>query len=229
MYQGDNDSWGFEEEPEKKGKTSRNKIRIPLIAVVLLSALAGAVLQWMFTRPASDDPAAQNPAQVTATSAQTQTLLPEPRENTTPPPIENTLPAVTDTLPEIQVQGDQSSQWDEVNLPPLAGNVAQVVPMPDGTAAVLLTDGTVKAAGNPELAGKVERWRGVAKLFSKEGQLAAIRVDGTALSTDFDLSQWDDVKELFFTYSDSSGYGMLGLKNDGTVVTTDNRGRPILS
>ena len=229
MCKGNNDPWTSDTVSGMKGKASRNKNRIPLIAVVLLSAIAGAFLQWMFTRPDFDDPAEQIPAQATVTSAQTETLLPEPSENTVLSQRENTilyseesvLPSVTETLPEIQVQGDQSSQWDEVSLPALAGNVAQVVPMPDGAAAVLLTDGRVKVAGNSELAEKIKDWRGVAKLFSKRGQLAAIRVDGTALSTNFDLSQWDNVKELYFTYSELCGVGLLGLKNDGTIETTD--------
>lgn len=105
---------------------------------------------------------------------------------------------------------------DPLALPALAGDIAQVLPLDSGAVAVLYTDGTVGVAGNDELAAKAASWKNVVQLYwgTQEGTLAARMADGTAVSTEFDLSGWRNVKELYFGYE-----CMAGLTKEGAVVT----------
>lgn len=100
-------------------------------------------------------------------------------------------------------------------LPALAGDIAQVLPMEYGTVAVLYTDGTVGVAGNEELAGTVSAWKNVVQLYlgTEEGTLVARRADGTAVSTEYDLSEWHNVKELYVCWQ-----GIAGLTERGEIV-----------
>lgn len=116
---------------------------------------------------------------------------------------------------ELQ-QNPEIPEAEPVVLPALAGDIAQVLPLDSGAVAVLYTDGTVGVAGNDELAAKVASWKHVEHLYcgTQEGALAARMADGTAASTEFDLSGWSNLKELYFGYE-----CMAGLTKEGTVVT----------
>ncbi len=104
----------------------------------------------------------------------------------------------------------------QISLPALAGDIAQVLPMDSGAVAVLYTDGTVGIAGNDALAGETAAWKHVAQLYygTDEGTLAARMTDGTAASTEYDLSGWQNVKELYAGYD-----GLAGLTQDGRILT----------
>lgn len=105
---------------------------------------------------------------------------------------------------------------DAFALSALAGDIAQVLPMDSGAVAVLYTDGTVGVAENEELAAATASWKNVVQLYygTQEGTLAARMADGTATSTEYDLSGWSNLKELYVAYD-----GIAGLTKDGTVVT----------
>ena len=104
---------------------------------------------------------------------------------------------------------------DSIALPALAGDIAQVLPMEYGAVAVLYTDGTVGVAGNKELEELVSAWKNVVQLYlgTEEGTLAARKDDGTAVSTEYDLSGWHDVKELYVCWQ-----GIAGLTEHGEII-----------
>lgn len=116
----------------------------------------------------------------------------------------------------LQSTGIPEEMADPVALPALAGEIAQVLPLDSGAVAVLYTDGTVGVAGNDELAAKVASWKHVEQLYwgTQEGALVAHMADGTAASTEFDLSGWSNLQELYVGYE-----CMAGLTKEGTVVT----------
>lgn len=103
------------------------------------------------------------------------------------------------------------------NLPALAGDIAQIIPLDSGAVAVLYTDATVGVAGNDMLASQVSSWENIVQLYlgTEEGNLAARRADGTAVSTEYDLSGWRAVKDLFICWQ-----GIAGLTEDGRVLAT---------
>jgi len=110
----------------------------------------------------------------------------------------------------------QKMESAEYMLPALAGDIAQILPMDSGAVAVLYTDGTVGVAGNDALAGKVSSWKNVKQLYlgTEENHLAAKMADGTAVSTQYDLSGWRDLKELYISWE-----GIVGLTENGQVFT----------
>lgn len=103
--------------------------------------------------------------------------------------------------------------------------IAQVLPVYDGTVAVLYTDGTVRVSDNSHFLGGVSGWCDVEKLFYNEtyewndGEVLEFPVlfgltkDGSVLSTDGSLSGWTNVKELHFTWQ-----GIAGVTGDGKVL-----------
>lgn len=113
------------------------------------------------------------------------------------------------------LQNPEIPEAEPVVLPALAGDIAQVLPLDSGAVAVLYTDGTVGVAGNNELAAKAASWKNVAQLYygTEEGTLLARMADGTAASTEYNLSGWRNLKELYVNYE-----GIAGLKEDGTIV-----------
>lgn len=115
---------------------------------------------------------------------------------------------------ELQ-QNPEIPEAEPVVLPALAGDIAQVLPLDSGAVAVLYTDGTVGVAGNNELAAKAASWKNVAQLYygTEEGTLLARMADGTAASTEYNLSGWRNLKELYVNYE-----GIAGLREDGTIV-----------
>lgn len=111
------------------------------------------------------------------------------------------------------------------SLPALAGDIAQVLPMDSGAVAVLYTDGTVGVAGNDMLAAKVSSWKNVIQLYlgTDQRHLVAKMADGTAVSTEYDLSGWYNLKEMYICWE-----GIAGLTEDGQIVTVGewNSGNP---
>lgn len=103
--------------------------------------------------------------------------------------------------------------------------IKQVLPAGDGTVAVLYSDGTVRAAGNPQLSEAVENWSSVEQLyyqrnfvwingeFLDESYILGLTKDGSVLSTSRDFSDWRGVRELHFT-----SLGMLGVTEEGRVL-----------
>ena len=77
-----------------------------------------------------------------------------------------------------------------------AAQILQVLPCANGSVAVLYTDGTVRLSGNDEFAKAVSGWTGVAKLYYREKYIWENGAGRTEIS-------------------------YLGLKEDGTVLTTD--------
>lgn len=100
--------------------------------------------------------------------------------------------------------------------------VVQVVPMEDGSVAVLYANGAVKVAGHPEFAQTVSAWEGVTQLYYDRYSvfrdnapiLAGLKEDGTVVTTDVDLSAWQNVKTLSLGY-----WGIIGITDDGRVLT----------
>lgn len=95
----------------------------------------------------------------------------------------------------------------------IAGDVVQVIPLYQGIA-VLREDGTIDVAGNSELAEKTASWRNVCKLFYGNGNLAGLRDDRTVMSTERDLSDWENIEEIYFA-ADT----IVGRTVDGTIVS----------
>ena len=104
-----------------------------------------------------------------------------------------------------------------------AVSVGQVIPMEDGSVAVLYTDGTVRVSGNAAFSEAVSQWSGVERLyydrysaFCEYGpMLAALTEDGTVLSTAQGLPRWNNVKELYFHWQ-----GAVAVTNDGRILSS---------
>ena len=106
--------------------------------------------------------------------------------------------------------------------------IKQVLPAEDGSVAVLYTDGTVRLSDNSPLAEAVFHWNNVEKLycdqkyfwqegdFRRESCYFGLTEDGSVLATDGTLSDWQDVKDLLFTWQ-----GAVGVTNGGDVLTED--------
>lgn len=103
--------------------------------------------------------------------------------------------------------------------------IAQVLPMEDGSVAVLYTDGTVRASENSPFSGMVSSWSDVEKLYYNVSYewtggemleypaLFGLSRDGSVLRTDGKPSGWSNVKELHFTWQ-----GIVGVTYDGNVL-----------
>ena len=103
--------------------------------------------------------------------------------------------------------------------------IAQVLPVEDGSVAVLYRDGTVRVSGNSPFYGQVSGWSDVEKLYYNRKialteteirdlpVLLALTKDGRTLSTDGSLIGWSNVKELHFAWQ-----GTVGVTRDGRVL-----------
>lgn len=103
--------------------------------------------------------------------------------------------------------------------------IAQVLPVEDGSVAVRYTDGSVEVSGNSPFSGMVSDWENVEKLYYNNiidyvnGEILDFPVlfgltkDGCVLSTDGSLSGWSNVKELHFVWN-----GIVGITRDGQVL-----------
>lgn len=103
--------------------------------------------------------------------------------------------------------------------------IAQVLPMSDGSVAALYTDGTVRVSGNAIPAEAVKDWADVAQIYYNEKAdwengafrythcLMALTEDGSVLSTTGDFSGWSNIKELILNWA-----GVVGVTNDGRVL-----------
>lgn len=103
--------------------------------------------------------------------------------------------------------------------------IAQVLPVEDGSVAVLYQDGTVWVSDNSPFCGMVSGWGDVEKIYYfrtiglQDGEirdfpvLRALTKDGSVLSTDGSLSGWSNVKELHFDWQ-----GVVGVTRDGRVL-----------
>lgn len=96
--------------------------------------------------------------------------------------------------------------------------ICQVLPMADGSVAAVYTDGTVKVSGNPDFSDAVRDWRHVSRLYYTgnmymSGTLFGLTEDGSVLATDGSLSDWHNVKELYFPWQ-----GVVGVCQDGRVL-----------
>lgn len=103
--------------------------------------------------------------------------------------------------------------------------IAQVLPVEDGSVAVLYNDGTVRVSDNSPFCGMVSDWQEVEKLhyhisyewtggeMLESPTLFGLTKDGLVLSTDGRLSGWSNVKELHFTWQ-----GAVGVTNDGRIL-----------
>lgn len=100
--------------------------------------------------------------------------------------------------------------------------VVQVVPMEDGSVAVLYADGAVKVAGNPEFAETVSDWEQISQLHYNQTSvlnghgpiLAGLTKEGTVVATARDFSEWRGVKVLILDY-----WGIVAITEDGSVLT----------
>lgn len=104
--------------------------------------------------------------------------------------------------------------------------ICQVLPMEDGSVAAVYTDGTVKVSGNSDFSDEVREWCHVSRIYySKKSQtgsdgkmywvasLFGLTEDGSVLATDGSLSDWRNVKELYFPWQ-----GVVGVCQDGRVL-----------
>lgn len=100
--------------------------------------------------------------------------------------------------------------------------ISKVLPMEDGSVAALFHDGTVRVSANSPFFGKVSDWQEVENLYYHKtyewtnGEmlefpaLFGLTKDGSVLSTEEKLSDWKNVKELYFTW-----LGIVGVTYDG--------------
>lgn len=102
-----------------------------------------------------------------------------------------------------------------------AVEIKQVVPMEDGSVAVLYTDGTVRVSGNTNFSEIVSCWSQVSRLYTSRYNilsdgtiLAGVTASGEVLTTAGNLSGWSNVKELHFPWQ-----GIVGITHDGSVLT----------
>ena len=118
-----------------------------------------------------------------------------------------------------QVQGNaltppKMQERIRMNLPALAGNVAQVS-VGWEHIAVLRTDGTVAALGNNEKGQcDVSAWSGVTQIYAGDKGTLGLKYDGTAVATWCDVRHWADVEQVFLG---DSGLA-LGLTSHGRVL-----------
>ncbi len=104
--------------------------------------------------------------------------------------------------------------------------IAQVLPLEDGSVAVRYSDGTVRVSENSPLYGTVSGWNDVEQLYCyvtyewTDGEmleyptLFGLTKRGSVLSTDGKTPGWSNIKELLFSWQ-----GIVGVTNDGKVLT----------
>lgn len=97
----------------------------------------------------------------------------------------------------------------------------QILPIEDGSIAVVYEDGTVRVSGNDHFSKAVSNWEKITRLyynrysvFDKEPILVGLTVDGAVLTTEGNISGWQGVDELHFVYN-----GIVGVTRDGRVMT----------
>lgn len=107
----------------------------------------------------------------------------------------------------------------------ITADIRQVLPIEDGSVAVLYTDGAVRVSGNTQFSEVTQEWRHVAKIYYNnvvdwrdgeyhyETSLLGLTEDGRVLATDGKLSSWNNVKELHFSWQ-----GIVGVTQDGRVL-----------
>lgn len=103
--------------------------------------------------------------------------------------------------------------------------ISQVLPIEDGSIAVLYSDGKVMVSDNSPFFGTVSGWCNVERVYYNrtigyaDGEiqdfpvLLALTKDGSVLTTDGSLSGWSNVKELHCDWQ-----GIVGVTYDGTVL-----------
>lgn len=106
-----------------------------------------------------------------------------------------------------------------------AADIRQILPMRDGSVAVLYADGTVRVSENSQFSEDVPDWKHVKQIYyhnildwrdgewHDESSLVGLTEGGAVLTTDGSLSGWRKVKELLFTWQ-----GAVGVTNDGCVL-----------
>ena len=107
----------------------------------------------------------------------------------------------------------------------MAAEVRQVLPIEDGSVAVLYADGTVRTSENSQFSEDVQNWKNVKQIYYnkvldwrdgewyEESSLVGLTESGSVLATDGSLSGWSNVKELLFTWQ-----GAVGVTNDGCIL-----------
>ena len=109
--------------------------------------------------------------------------------------------------------------------------IRQVLPIADGSVAVLYEDGTVRASENAQFSGKVSDWERIKRLYCKENVdyrdkeyhyeyiLVGLTEAGTVRTTAGDLSGWNGVEKLYFPYE-----GIVGVTGEGKVLLHETEG-----
>jgi len=107
----------------------------------------------------------------------------------------------------------------------MAAEVRQVLPIEDGSVAVLYADGTVRTSENSQFLEVVQDWKNVKQIYYNkvldwrdgewhdESSLVGLTESGSVLSADGSLSGWCNVKELYFNWQ-----GIVGVTRDGQVL-----------
>ncbi len=107
----------------------------------------------------------------------------------------------------------------------MEADIRQVLPIEDGSVAVLYTDGTVNVSANSQFSEVVQDWKNVKQMYYNkvlewrdgewydESSLVGLTESGSVLVTDGSLSGWSNVKELLFTWQ-----GAVGVTNDGSIL-----------
>jgi len=106
----------------------------------------------------------------------------------------------------------------------LNSQFAQILPINDGSVAVLYKDGTVRVSGNDHFEEAVSYWENVTRLyydnysmFYQEPMLVGRTEEGRVLTTEGITIEWRDVDELHFDYR-----GIMGVTRDGRILTYGN-------
>lgn len=121
--------------------------------------------------------------------------------------------------------GGKVSSENAVGEQSTAKDIRQVLPIEDGSVAVLYADGTVRTSENSQFSDTIQNWKDVKQIYYNkvsdwrdgewydESSLVGLTESGSVLATDGSLSGWSNVKELLFTWQ-----GAVGVTNDGSVL-----------
>ena len=121
--------------------------------------------------------------------------------------------------------GGKVSSENAVGEQSTAKDIRQVLPIEDGSVAVLYADGTVRTSENSQFSDAIQNWKDVKQIYYNkvsdwrdgewydESSLVGLTESGSVLATDGSLSGWSNVKELLFTWQ-----GAVGVTNDGSVL-----------
>lgn len=185
---------------------------------VLAAVSVFAVMGMLLLGCGASGKQTQEPAETVVTETQVQ---PETEEASATEPVTEIVPEpAAETEPE-PVTVPQLETEPEAEAPGTDAEISQVLPMEDGSVAVLYTDGVVRVSGNAHFAEEVSDWEGVTRLyydqysvFDGEPILVGVTENNGVVTTEEDIPypHWGNAAELHFPY-----WGIVAVTENGAV------------